>query len=53
LESISTQLEQDSLEHEKLEVLMSRSEALRGSRESTLQSAQQQLQNTEQLFEDW
>jgi len=53
LESISTQLEQDSLEHQKLEDLMSRSEALRASRESALQSAQQQLQNTEQLFEDW
>jgi len=53
LESISTQLEQDSLERQKLEDLMSRSEALRASRESGLQSAQQQLQNTEQLFEDW
>ena len=53
LESISTQLEQDSLESQKLEDLMSRSEAQRASRESGLQSAQQQLQNTEQLFEDW
>ena len=53
LESISPQLEQDSLESQKLEDLMSRSEALRASRESGLRTAQQQLQNTEQLFEDW
>jgi len=53
LAAIGTQLEQDSLERQKLEDLVSRSEGLRTSRESALESTQQHLLDTEQQFEDW